>query len=93
MLEASGSLGGVAAALDRLGPSGRVVVIGLTGVESVAVNLDRVVVNDQVVLGSLGGPDVWPQALELLSRGRTALGPGYAPLPAGGGRRCPRHDA
>ena len=46
------------------------VVIGLTGLESVPVDLDRVVVNDQVVLGSLGSPDVWPQALELLGRGR-----------------------
>jgi len=70
VLEASGSPGGVAAALDRLGPSGHLVVIGLTGAESVPVDLDRVVVNDQVVLGSLGSPDVWPQALELLGRGR-----------------------
>ena len=70
VLEASGSRGGVAVALDRLGPSGRLVVIGLTGAESVPVDLDRVVVNDQVVLGSLGSPAVWPQALELLGRGR-----------------------
>lgn len=70
VLEASGSLGGVAAALDRLGPSGRLVVIGLTGVESVPVDLDRVVANDQSVLGSLGSPGVWPQALALLGRGR-----------------------
>jgi len=70
VLEASGNRGGVAAALDRLGPSGRLVVIGLTGAEWVPVDLDRVVVNDQVVLGSLGSPAVWPQALELLGRGR-----------------------
>jgi L-iditol 2-dehydrogenase len=70
VLEASGSPGGVTAALGRLGPSGRLVVIGLTGVASVPVDLDRVVVNDQVVLGSLGSPGVWPQALELLGRGR-----------------------
>jgi threonine dehydrogenase-like Zn-dependent dehydrogenase len=70
VLEASGSPSGVTAALDRLGPGGRLVVIGLTGAELVAVDLDRVVVNDQVILGSLGSPDVWPQALELLGRGR-----------------------
>ena len=70
MLEASGSRSGVAAALERLGPGGRLVVIGLTGAESVPVDLDRVVVNDQVVLGSLGSPAVWPQALELLGRER-----------------------
>jgi L-iditol 2-dehydrogenase len=70
VLEASGSRSGAAAALDRLGPSGRLVVVGLTGAESVPVDLDRVVVNDQVILGSLGSPGVWPQALELLGRGR-----------------------
>jgi threonine dehydrogenase-like Zn-dependent dehydrogenase len=70
VLEASGSRGGAAAALDRLGPCGRLVVIGLTGAESVAVDLDRVVVNDQVILGSLGSPGVWARAMELLGRGR-----------------------
>ena len=70
VLEASGSRGGVAAALDRLGPSGRLVVIGLTGAESVPVDLDRVVVNDQVVLGSLGSPGVWAKAMDLLGHGR-----------------------
>jgi threonine dehydrogenase-like Zn-dependent dehydrogenase len=70
VLEASGAQGGVAAALDRLGPSGRLVMIGLTGADSVPVDLDRVVVNDQAILGSLGSPDVWPQALEMLGRGR-----------------------
>ena len=34
------------------------------------VDLDRVVVNDQVVLGSLGSPGVWAQTMELLGRGR-----------------------
>jgi threonine dehydrogenase-like Zn-dependent dehydrogenase len=70
VLEASGSPGGVVEALDRLGPGGRLVVIGLTGVERVPVDVDRVVVNDQVILGSLGSPGVWPQALGLLGRGR-----------------------
>ncbi len=70
VLEASGRPGGVAAALERLAPRGRLVVLGLTGLESLPVDLDRVVVNDQVVVGSLGSPDVWPQALSLLGRGR-----------------------
>jgi L-iditol 2-dehydrogenase len=70
VLEASGSRSGVAAALDRLGPSGRLVVIGLTGADSVPVDLDRVVVNDQTILGSLGSPGVWAQAMELLGWGR-----------------------
>lgn len=70
VLDASGSPAGATGALDRLGPSGRLVVISLTGADTVPVDLDRLVVNDQVVLGSLGSPGVWAQALELLGRGR-----------------------
>jgi 2-desacetyl-2-hydroxyethyl bacteriochlorophyllide A dehydrogenase len=70
VVEASGSTAGAQAALDRLAPRGRLVVIGLSGQTSVAVDLDRVVVGDQEVAGSLGSPAVWPQALELLGRGR-----------------------
>lgn len=70
VLEASGSPSGVSAGLDRLGPSGRMVVISLTGVGPVPVDLDRVVVNDQALVGSLGSPGVWGRALELLGRGR-----------------------
>jgi threonine dehydrogenase-like Zn-dependent dehydrogenase len=70
VLDASGSPAGAVAALDRLSPRGRLVVVSLTGAMSVPVDLDRVVVNDQVILGSLGSPGVWPQAMELLGRGR-----------------------
>ena len=45
-------------------------MISLTGADPVPVDLDRVVVNDQVVLGSLGSPGVWAQAMGLLGRGR-----------------------
>jgi L-iditol 2-dehydrogenase len=70
VLEASGSPAGATVALERLAAGGRLVVISLTGAASVPVDLDRVVVNDQLVVGSLGSPGVWPQALELLGRGR-----------------------
>jgi L-iditol 2-dehydrogenase len=70
VLEASGVPGGVREALERLAPGGHLVVISLTGADSVPVDLDRVVVNDQVVLGSLGSPGVWAQAMDLLGRGR-----------------------
>jgi L-iditol 2-dehydrogenase len=70
VLEASGTPSGVTDALDRLGPNGRLVVISLTGAEASPVDLDRVVVNDQVILGSLGSPGVWAQAVGLLGRGR-----------------------
>jgi len=70
VIEASGSRSGAETALQHLGASGRLVVVGLSGEVAVPVDLDRVVVNDQTVVGSLGSPHVWPQALELLGRGR-----------------------
>jgi len=70
VIEASGSPGGVRAGLAALADSGRLVDVGLTGMDSVEVDLDRIVVRDQTILGSLGSPEVWPQALELLGQGR-----------------------
>lgn len=86
VLEASGSRGGVTEARDRLGSRGRLVV-GLTGSESVPVDLDRVVVNDQVILGSLGSPDVWARVMDVRSPTRRT-GPETRLLP----RPERRHD-
>ena len=70
VIEASGSPGGVAAGLDALADGGRLVAVGLTGLDALPIDLDSVVVRDQAVIGSLGSPGVWPQALDLLGRGR-----------------------
>jgi D-arabinose 1-dehydrogenase-like Zn-dependent alcohol dehydrogenase len=50
--------------------SGRARLPMVPGHEWVARVLDPGAPDDQSVLGSLGSPDVWPQALELLGRGR-----------------------
>jgi L-iditol 2-dehydrogenase len=70
VLEASGSAGGVVTALSSLGDRGRLVEVGLSGLAAVEVDLDRVVVKDQTLIGSLGSPGVWPEMLRLLGRGR-----------------------
>jgi L-iditol 2-dehydrogenase len=70
VIEASGSAGGVSSALSSLADSGRLVNVGLSGLPGVEVDLDRVVVKDQTIIGSLGSPGVWPETLGLLGRGR-----------------------
>jgi threonine dehydrogenase-like Zn-dependent dehydrogenase len=70
VIEASGSAGGIATAFASLADSGRLVAVGLTGLPAVEVDLDRVVVKDQTLIGSLGSPGVWPETLRLLGRGR-----------------------
>lgn len=70
VIEASGTPGGIARGLDALATSGRLINVGLSGSEAIGVDLDRIVVKDQAIIGSLGSPGVWPQALRLLGLGR-----------------------
>jgi threonine dehydrogenase-like Zn-dependent dehydrogenase len=70
VIEASGTPGGVSFALGALADGGRFVGVGLTGMDSVGIDLDRIVVRDQTLIGSLGSPGVWPQAIGLLGHGR-----------------------
>ena len=43
--------------------------IGLTGQPTVPVAVDRLVVGDQTVIGSIGSPGVWPEVIALLAAG------------------------
>lgn len=70
VFEASGTERGLTDSLARLAPSGRLVVVGLTGADDVRVDMDGVVVRDQTIVGSLGSPGVWPQTIEMLAAGR-----------------------
>ncbi|OLT14668.1 hypothetical protein BJF78_17700 [Pseudonocardia sp. CNS-139] len=70
VVEASGSAGGIAAALDACADGGSVVLLGLTGAPTTPVDLDRVVVRDLTVLGSLGSPGVWPEVVALVAEGK-----------------------
>ena len=69
VLEAAGTPSALGAALDRLRPGGRIVLIGLTGEPTVPVAVDRLVVGDQTVIGSVGSPGVWPEVIGLLATG------------------------
>lgn len=70
VIEASGHPAGLQRGLASLAPSGRLVAVGLTGTHSHAVDMDRLVVSDQTISGSLGSPGVWAQMLETLGTGR-----------------------
>lgn len=74
VVEASGNAAGMRAALAAAGVDGRVLLVGLCGQPTVPVDLDRVVLSDQTVLGSLSSPGVWPQVIDLVATG--ALAPG-----------------
>lgn len=69
VLEAAGTPSALASALDALRPGGRIVLIGLTGEPTVPVAVDRLVVGDQTVQGSIGSPGVWPDVIALLATG------------------------
>lgn len=69
VLEATGHPSGIRRALDSLAPGGRLVCVGLTGQESIAIDVDGLVVRDQELCGSLGSPGVWPRTLAMLSAG------------------------
>jgi len=69
ILEAAGTPSALESALDSLRPGGRIVLVGLTGNPTVPVAVDRLVVSDQTVIGSIGSPGVWPDVITLLATG------------------------
>jgi 2-desacetyl-2-hydroxyethyl bacteriochlorophyllide A dehydrogenase len=70
VVEASGTAGGIAAALETCLDAGSVVLMGLTGAPATPVDLDRVVVRDLTIQGSLGSPGVWPEVVALVAGGQ-----------------------
>lgn len=70
VIEASGHPSALQQALASLAPGGRLVVLGLFGQPQLPVDIDRIVVSDQTLTGSLGSPGVWRTMLSLLGRGR-----------------------
>ncbi len=72
VIEASGTEAGVTVATEACDDGGTVVLLGLTGAESVNVHVDGVVVRDLTLRGSLGSPHTWPQAVALIAAGAVA---------------------
>lgn len=73
VVEASGNAAAMKQAFDLLDLAGRLLFIGLCG-ELVEVNVDRMVLDDQLVLGSLSSPGVWPETIALVTSGRVRPG-------------------
>jgi L-iditol 2-dehydrogenase len=70
VVEASGTAAGVGAALEACRDGGSVVLLGLTGAPATPVDLDRVVVRDIMLQGSLGSPGVWSDVVALVAERR-----------------------
>jgi threonine dehydrogenase-like Zn-dependent dehydrogenase len=69
VFEASGTRAGLDDAVAALDDGGRLVVVGLTGGARLNLDVDTLVTADHEIVGSLGSPGIWPQALELLASG------------------------
>jgi L-iditol 2-dehydrogenase len=69
VIEASGNPAGIARAIDFCRDGGSVVLLGLTGKPAVPIDVDRVVVGDITLRGSLGSAGVWPAVIDLVARG------------------------
>ena len=67
---ASGAPEAILTAQGRLAPGGRMVLVGLTGRETVPLDTDALVVGDQELVGTLGSPGVWPDVLALLGHAK-----------------------
>jgi L-iditol 2-dehydrogenase len=75
VLLCAGGAPALAFALRTVRPGGTVVVLGLSGLPSVPVDMDSVVVRDLAVHGVLGSPHVWPDTIELVRSGRVRTEP------------------
>ena len=58
-----------------LAPRARVVVTGLFAGQKCAVDFDPLVVNNITILGALGGPSCWDEAIDLHQRGKVTAKP------------------
>jgi L-iditol 2-dehydrogenase len=70
VVEASGTPGGIGAAISMTADGGTLVLLGLTGQPEVPLDVDGIVVRDLSVIGSLGSPSMWPEAVDLVASGR-----------------------
>ena len=75
VIEATGSPDGVTTALRLAAPRGRVVVTGVFEGEMQSIDLNTIMPKELTVIGSLGGPVVFDEAIDLLRRGRLNVKP------------------
>jgi 2-desacetyl-2-hydroxyethyl bacteriochlorophyllide A dehydrogenase len=70
VIDATGTPSGIAAAVRATADGGSLAALGLCGQPEVPLDVDTLVLRDLTLLGSLGSPGVWPDAIELVESGR-----------------------
>lgn len=58
-----------------IAPRGRIAMTGLFAGQKCAVDFDPLVINNITILGSLGGPSCWDEAIDLHERGKVTAKP------------------
>lgn len=58
-----------------IAPRARVAMTGLFAGQKCSVDFDPLVINNITILGSLGGPNVWDEAIDLFERGKMTAKP------------------
>jgi len=69
VIESAGSQTAAADAIRLVAMGGTVGMLGLTGMPTVPIPVDEVVVGDIRLQGCLGSPGVWPDVIDLLAEG------------------------
>jgi L-iditol 2-dehydrogenase len=75
VLEAVGKLAVWDDIASIVAPRARVAMTGLFAGETCAVDFDPLVINNVTILGSLGGPSCWDEAIDLHERGKVTAAP------------------
>jgi L-iditol 2-dehydrogenase len=75
VIEATGVAEGATLALRAAAPRGRVVITGVFEKELQAIDLNMIMPKELTVLGSLGGPTVFDEAVELIRKGKMQVLP------------------
>ena len=75
VIEATGVAEGATLALRTAAPRGRVVITGVFEKELQAIDLNTIMPKELTVIGSLGGPTVFDEAVELIRKGKLQVLP------------------
>jgi L-iditol 2-dehydrogenase len=75
VIEATGVAEGATLALRTAAPRGRVVITGVFEKELQAIDLNTIMPKELTVIGSLGGPTVFDEAIELIRKGQLQVLP------------------
>lgn len=75
VIDATGHPAGLELAVELAAPSARIGAVGICGGRRPALDLDRLVVRELSLIGSLGSPHVWPSTIAMLHDGRLRTRP------------------